>query len=89
MKHYFENVPGIGNVAISRHAQTRAVEDSISEATFADALVNGSTIPDGHGVVWREKNGVRIVIVKRPEPFRGAALATTAFRVKCQEKAKP
>jgi hypothetical protein len=88
MKHYFEDVPGVGNVAVSRHAQDRAAEDSISEETFSDVLLNGTTTPDGQAVIWREKNGVRIVIVTRPEPFRGAALATTTFRIKPQAKTR-
>ena len=84
--YYYQNVPGIGNVAVSRHAQDRAQEDGITEADFATALLKGVTIPDGQAVVWRELNGVRIVIVLRPEPFRGAALATTAFRVERQRR---
>jgi hypothetical protein len=34
MKHYYPNVPGIGNVAVSRHAQDRLAEDGISEREF-------------------------------------------------------
>ena len=85
-KYYYRNVTDIGNVAVSRHAQDRAQEDGISEYDFADALLKGATIPDGQDVVWRELNGIRIVIVLRPEPFRGAALATTAFRVERQRR---
>ena len=33
MDHYFPDVPGLGNVALSRHAQERLVSDGISEAT--------------------------------------------------------
>lgn len=84
--YYYQNVPGIGNVAVSRHAQDRAQEDGIPEAAFATALLKGVTVPDGQAVVWRELNGVRIVIVLRPEPFRGAALATTVFRVERQRR---
>ena len=81
VEHYFSDVPGLGNVAISRHAQTRMIEDSISEHEFVDVLFNGDTIPDGQEVVWRQKGGVRVVILRRPTPFSGAMLATTMYRV--------
>jgi hypothetical protein len=82
MEHYFPNVAGLGNVAVSRHAQERLVQDCISEEAFRDALVHGDTIPDGQEVVWREKNGVRVVILRKPTPFTGAMLAKTVYRVK-------
>jgi hypothetical protein len=83
-KFYYENVPGIGNVAVSRHAQERAQSEGITEHDFAQTLEKGRTVPDGQAAIWRELNGVRIVIVLRPEPFRGATLATTVFRVQRQ-----
>lgn len=85
-KYYFEDVPGIGNVAVSRHAQERAESEGISTKAFEQALLNGATIPEGPGVLWRELNGVRLVVLTHPEPFRGAALVKTCFRV--QEQAK-
>lgn len=87
-RHYFENVPGLGNVAVSRHAQERAAADNVSEATFADVLHHGESVPDGAGVVTRERNGVRLVILERPEPFAGAKLVKTCFRVLAQAKAR-
>jgi hypothetical protein len=81
VEHYFPDVPGLGNVAVSRHAQARMQEDGISETAFRDVLINGETIPDGQDVVWREKDGVRIVILRRPEPFAGAMLAKTVYRI--------
>jgi hypothetical protein len=56
-------------------------EDGISETAFRDALTTGDTVPDGQDVVWREKDGVRIVILRRPEPFSGAMLAKTVYRI--------
>jgi hypothetical protein len=87
VKHYYKNVPGLGNVAVSRHAQDRIREDAISDKDFEDALFNGETIPDTHAACFRDKNGIRLVIVHRPEPFRGAKLVTTAFRKEAQRKA--
>ena len=87
MEHYFPNVPGLGNVALSRHAQQRMVDDGISEHELKEALLRGTTTPDGQEVVWREKNGVRVVILRTPTPFRGAMLATTIYRVQPAAKA--
>ena len=88
MTHYFENVAGLGHVAVSRHAQDRMQEDRIPESVFRDVLMNGDTIPDGHAVVWREKDGVRIVILRRPEPFAGAMLVKTVYRVEGSARAR-
>ena len=82
MKHYFPNVPGLGNVAVSRHAQDRMREDGIAESMFEDALMNGETIPDGQEVIWRQKDDMRVVILRKPEPFAGAMLVKTVYRVK-------
>ena len=60
MDHYFPDVPGLGNIAVSRHAQARMQEDGISEAAFRDVLMHGDTVPDGQDVVWRQKDGIRI-----------------------------
>jgi hypothetical protein len=88
MDHYLSDVPGLGNIAISRHAQARMNEDGISEHEFLDALFNGSTTPDGQDVIWREKDGVRIVILQRPTPFKGAMLAKTVYRVQPPARAR-
>ena len=82
MEHYFPDVPGLGNVAVSRHAQDRMAQDGISEEDFRDALMRGDTIPDGQDIIWREKDGVRVVILRRPTPFNGAMLAKTVYRFK-------
>ena len=88
MEHYFADVPGLGNVAISHHAQERMARDGISEEDFKEALLRGTTIPDGQDVVWREKDGVRIVILRRPTPFKGAMLATTIYRIRDAARAR-
>ena len=88
MEHYFPDVPGLGNVAVSRHAQDRMAQDGISEEDFRDALMRGDTIPDGQDVIWSEKDGVRVVILRRPTPFNGAMLAKTVYRIKAQASAR-
>jgi len=85
MEHYYENVPGLGNVAVSRHAQERLRDQGITQDTFEKVLWKGRSIPDGPQVVNKELNDVRIVILMHPEPFRGAVLVKTAFRLKAKE----
>jgi len=87
MQHFYEDVPGLGNVAVSRHAQERALEQSISDRVFEDVLLTGKDTPEGLGVVWREKRGLRLVILLKPEPFRGAKLVKTVYWVKAQGRA--
>ena len=87
MDHYFPDVPGLGNVAVSRHAQERMAQDGISEKDFVGALMRGDTIPDGQDVVWREKDGVRIVILRKPTPFKGAMLVKTVYRITAAARA--
>ena len=80
LNHYYEDIPELGNVALSRHAQVRAVRDGISEAMILDVLLQGRDTPDGDSI-WRELKGIRLVIIT-PDPFRGAQLVTTMYRVK-------
>jgi hypothetical protein len=83
MQHYYPGVPGLGNVAVSRHAQERMDECGVSEEQFRMLLVAPTKpdVNDSPGVVWRERNGMRAVILTRPTPFRGAALVKTVYRV--------
>ena len=81
MKHYYPDVPGIGNVAVSRHAQDRLAEDGISEREFEAVLLRGDSVPEGQDILWRQKDGIRLVILLKPEPFRGATLVKTAYRI--------
>jgi hypothetical protein len=80
-RFYVPDVPRLGNVAISRHAQAEAEADGITESAFHRVLEHGVDKPDGLTTVWRELDGVRLVILLRPEPFRGACLVTTAYRI--------
>ncbi|WP_229667658.1 hypothetical protein, partial [Sphingopyxis bauzanensis] len=44
-------------------------------------------IKDGMDVVWREREGLRIVILTDPTPNMGAVLVKTVYRVKPQANA--
>ena len=91
MQHYFSDVKGLGNVAVSRHAQTQLVRFGISEAAFTRTLLE-PTKPDifeGSDIIWRERDGLRIVILANPVPFRGAKLVKTVYRIAEQAQARP
>jgi len=45
MKHFYRDVPRLGNVAVSRHAQARMEADGISQEVFDKALFE-PTRPD-------------------------------------------
>ena len=87
-EYYFEDVPRLGNVAVTRHAQARAAELGISEKVFKDVLFKGQDAPDGMEVLWRERFGVRLVILLYPVPDRGAKLVKTLYKVKASEVAR-
>lgn len=86
MGHYWENVPVFGRVAFSRHAQDRLARDMVTETVIQDVLYHGEDRPDGQAT-WREKNGVRLVVIK-PTPYRGAMLVVTGFRVMGQARVR-
>ena len=89
MNHYFEDVPGLGNVAVSRHAQDRMANEGITEEVFVDVLNHPmQERPDGMSVMWREGRGIRIVILLRPEPHQVAVLVKTVFKMEGAAKAK-
>ena len=89
MKHFYKNVMGLGNVAVSRHAQSRMERDGISQEAFDRVLLAPirPDVPDGADIVWRERDGIRAVILTNPTPNIGAKLVKTVYRVQDQAKA--
>jgi hypothetical protein len=89
VKHFYRNVPKLGNVAVSRHAQTRMEVDGISQEAFDKVLLEPTQadIPDGMDILWRERDGLRIVIITNPTPNVGAKLVKTVYRVESQASA--
>ncbi|OZB15229.1 MAG: hypothetical protein B7X53_11955 [Hyphomonas sp. 34-62-18] len=83
MKHYYADVRGLGNVAVSRHAQARMADAGISQENFERVLLNPirPDVKDGMDIVWRERDGLRIVILTDPTPNMGAVLVKTVYRV--------
>ena len=90
MNHFYRDVPGLGNVAVSRHAQRRAEEDGISQEAFDRVLLSPlkPDVQEGTDVLWRERDGIRLVILTNPTPNTGAKLVKTMFRVEAQAKVR-
>ncbi len=90
MNHFYRAVPGLGNVALSRHDQAKAEKEGFGDDMIRETLWNpdGEDIPDGLHVVFRDRGPVRLVVNRKPDPPRGAALVTTIIHVKPQAKAK-
>jgi hypothetical protein len=89
MKHFYRNVKGLGHVAVSRHAQAQMEQAGISQEQFDRALLQ-PTQPDvmeGTEIIWRERHGLRIVILANPNPNVGAKLVKTVYRVQAQARA--
>jgi hypothetical protein len=81
VRFYVTDVPRLGNVVVSRHAQAQAEAEGITEDLFHRILQEGTDKPDGLTTVWREFTGIRLVILLRPTPWRGARLVVTVYKV--------
>jgi hypothetical protein len=90
LTNFYRDVPKLGHVAVSRHAQKRMRDDSISKEAFERVLLTPVTpdIRDGADIVWRERDGIRIVILEKPTPSGGAKLVKTVYRIEAQEKVR-
>ncbi len=88
MQHFHRDVPRLGNVAVSRHAQERMIDTGIPERMFERVLLSGLDTQIGTNVVWREKDGLRIVVLTNPTPNVGAKLVKTVYRVNAQARTK-
>ena len=90
MNHFYRDVPGLGNVAFSRHAQERLTDEGVSEETVRRILYNAAQkdISDSQGVVHREGYGIRLVILLNPTPDRGAKLVKTAYRIQANHRVR-
>jgi hypothetical protein len=65
-------------------------EDHISQETFERTLLMPvkPDIREGADILWRERDGIRIVILENPTPPSGAKLIKTVYRVEAQAKAR-
>jgi len=87
--HFYRNVAGLGHVAVSRHAQRQMDENGIPQAAFERALLSPTKpdIREGADIIWRERDGIRIVILENPDPPTGAKLVKTVYRIEAQARA--
>jgi len=88
MDIFAEEIPGVGDVELSRHAVNRVTADKIPENVFWEVLMRGEVIHEGPDIVWKTGKGIRIVILMRPSPYRGRALVKTAFKLKPSERVR-
>jgi hypothetical protein len=90
MKHFYRDVIGLGNVAVSRHAQAQIENNGIPIEAFEKTLLQPvqPDIPDGLDILWRQRAGLRIVILTNPTPDLGAKLVKTVYRIKEQASAR-
>jgi hypothetical protein len=61
-------------------------EDDISPEAFERVLL--TPVKEGADILWRERDGIRIVILENPTPPSGAKLVKTVYRVEAQAKAR-
>jgi hypothetical protein len=87
--HFYRDVPKLGNVAVSRHAQASMIADGITQEAFDKALLQPTRpdVPDGADILWRERDGLRIVILANPSPPTGSKLVKTVYRIEKQARA--
>ena len=45
-------------------------------------------VREGADILWRERDGIRIVILENPTPPSGAKLVNTVSRIEAQAKAR-
>ena len=90
MSHFYRNVPKLGHVAVSRHAQKRMEEDNINPEVFERVLLTPvkPDVREGADILWRERDGIRIVVLENPTPPTGAKLVKTVYRIEAQAKAR-
>ena len=89
MEHFYRDVPGLGHVAVSRHALSNMEALALTDDMFRRLLFEPEReIPDGLDVMYRERGGIRAVILLYPTPNRGARLVKTVYRVEGQAQAR-
>ena len=77
-------------MAVSRHAQKRMEESNIYQEAFERVLLTPvkPDVREGADILWRERDGIRIVILESPTPPTGAKLVKTVYRIEAQAKAR-
>ena len=84
VSRFYPEAPAFeGGVALSRTALARIQRDQVPAVLFERTLLDliKPDVPDGMGAVWQEQDELRIVILPRPELYRGMALVLTVYRI--------
>jgi hypothetical protein len=65
-------------------------EDKVSQEAFERVLLTPvrPDVREGTEILWRERDGIRIVILENPTPPSGAKLVKTVYRIEAQAKAR-
>jgi hypothetical protein len=65
-------------------------EDNINPEVFERVLLTPvkPDVREGAEILWRERDGIRIVILENPTPATGAKLVKTVYRIGAQAKAR-
>jgi hypothetical protein len=86
MKHFYRDVPRFGNVAVSCTRRPAWRRTASLKKVFDKALFEPTRpdVPDGMDILWRERNGLRIVIITNPTPNTEAKLLKTVYCVQGQ-----
>jgi hypothetical protein len=65
------------------------IADGITQVAFDKTLLTPTKadIPDGADILWRERDGLRIVVLTNPTPNTGAKLVKTVYRIEEQARA--
>ena len=85
MKHKYFDVPKMGTVELSIHAQKRATSSGITELQIKNLLYGGEDTPDGIDITFRDYNGIRAVILLYPKPDKKRKLVKTIFKIELRE----
>ncbi len=81
--NWFADVPGLGNVALTRSALAQISKCKVSDQQLWDALYHGHDV-DGTGAALRqrEKDGITVSVNMNPTPFKDANLIIGVTRVR-------
>jgi hypothetical protein len=65
-------------------------EDKVSQEAFERVLLTPvrPDVREGTEILWRERDGIRIVILENHTPPSGAKLVKTVYRIEAQAKAR-
>jgi hypothetical protein len=76
----------VWNVAVSRLRKRGARRGNRKRRLTVSCCRADTDVPDANDILWRERDGIRLVILTNPTPNLGAKLVKTVYRVEAQAK---